>query len=51
MLKDFYESQAGAAMVQTVSKDIESMKEPYKGMGASSGGIVGTSAPRGTTGE
>jgi len=41
VLKDFYESQASAAMVQTVSKDIESMKEPYKGMGASSGGIVG----------
>merc|ERR1712216_290242 len=33
VLKDFYDSQAGAALVQT--------KAPYKGMGSSSGGIIG----------
>jgi len=48
VLKDFYESQAaGAALVQNDAKDmdIESMsqagKEPYKGMQAGSGGIIG----------
>jgi len=45
VLKDFYASQDGAALVQSADKDIESMsqagKEPYKGMGSTSGGILG----------
>jgi len=46
VLKDFYESQSSASLVQkTVGRDIAAdmskVKEPYKGMGASSGGIVG----------
>jgi len=45
VLKDFYEAQSGAALMQNDAKDIESMseagKEPYKGMGSTSGGILG----------
>jgi len=44
VLKDFYESQeegAAAALMQSDDKDIEAMREPYKGMGAGSGGILG----------
>jgi len=45
VLKDFYETQSGAALVQSAVKDIASMsqagKAPYKGMGAGSGGILG----------
>jgi len=39
VLKDFYESQDGAALMQ--SEVSEDMKEPYKGMQAGSGGIIG----------
>jgi len=45
VLKEFYGSQDGAALVQDGDKDIASMsqagKEPYKGMGSTSGGILG----------
>jgi len=45
VLKEFYGAQEGSALMQNAAKDIESMaqagKEPYKGMGASSGGIFG----------
>jgi hypothetical protein len=45
VLKDFYEAQSGAALMQDAAADIESMshasKEPYKGMGSTSGGILG----------
>jgi hypothetical protein len=46
VLQDFYAAQKdGAALMQNDAKDIESMssagKEPYKGMQAGSGGIIG----------
>lgn len=46
VLKDFYESQSSASLVQKtggrdIAADMSKVKEPYKGMGASSGGIVG----------